>query len=188
MDIGTYFSAQAYNNAWSNYRLHGACRQLSHAELAAERASFFPSIIKTLNHIFTVDWFYVSALEGDSTGYAAFEPEFPYADIEDLIREQRAMDARLIAVCKVLAASGWNTPVTLVRGDLVDVEQADRILLHVFQHQIHHRGQAHAMLSGTRVSPPQLDEFFLGSPREQAFRQHDFAAMGIREDDIWGPA
>ena len=39
-------------------------------------------------------------------------------------------------------------------------ESATRLLAHLFQHQIHHRGQAHAMLAGTRVEPPQLDEFF----------------------------
>ena len=40
-------------------------------------------------------------------------------------------------------------------------ERIGDILAHLFQHQIHHRGQAHAMLSGTSVAPPQLDEFFL---------------------------
>lgn len=39
-------------------------------------------------------------------------------------------------------------------------ERRDRLLMHLFQHQIHHRGQAHAMLSGTRIKPPQLEEFF----------------------------
>jgi len=44
------------------------------------------------------------------------------------------------------------------------------VLAHLFVHQIHHRGQAHAMLSGTRVAPPQLDEFFLvwDAPRRAA--------------------
>ena len=40
-------------------------------------------------------------------------------------------------------------------------ERLDAVLAHLFQHQIHHRGQAHAMLAGTDVPPPQLDEFFL---------------------------
>jgi uncharacterized damage-inducible protein DinB len=181
MNTGAYFTAQAHNNAWSNYRLLEVCRQLTLKELAAERVSFFPSILKTLNHILTVDWFYVSALAGKGVDYAVFELEFPYDNIDDLIREQRAIDARLIAVCRHVT----DSPVTLVRGDLSDIEQADRILLHLFQHQIHHRGQVHAMLSGTRVAPPQLDEFFLGSPREKAFRTDDFAALGFSEKEIW---
>ena len=40
-------------------------------------------------------------------------------------------------------------------------ERAADVLAHLFVHQIHHRGQAHAMLSDTDVAPPQLDEFFL---------------------------
>ena len=52
--------------------------------------------------------------------------------------------------------------ITLDRGeDGVTREVVHAVLSHLFIHQIHHRGQAHAMLAGTRVQPPQLDEFFL---------------------------
>ena len=44
-------------------------------------------------------------------------------------------------------------------------ETVASVLPHLFIHQIHHRGQAHAMLSGTTVKPPQLDEFFLFEDR-----------------------
>ena len=47
-------------------------------------------------------------------------------------------------------------------------ERVSYLLAHLFQHQIHHRGQAHAMLSGAGVSPPQLDEFFLDYDRDPA--------------------
>ncbi|RZI68452.1 MAG: damage-inducible protein DinB [Pseudomonas sp.] len=49
----------------------------------------------------------------------------------------------------------------VLRATGVIPERVDRLLLHLFQHQIHHRGQVHGMLSGTRISPPQLDEFYL---------------------------
>ena len=49
------------------------------------------------------------------------------------------------------------------RGDHVDTDIAARVLAHLFMHQTHHRGQAHAMLSGTPVRPPQLDEFLLAT-------------------------
>jgi len=65
----------------------------------------------------------------------------------------------------------------------VQTERADRLLLHLFQHQIHHRGQAHAMLAGTRVPPPQLDEFF---PVDEApLRAAEFAELGWTEAEIW---
>lgn len=185
MNALTLFRAQAHNNAWANHRLLAACGELTVDELSAERTGFFPSVIHTLNHILTVDWFYVSALEGACVGYAAFEPEIPCSDFADLEREQRVVDRRLIAVCDGLDKAGLGNAVDLVRDTWTQTERTDRTLLHLFQHQIHHRGQVHAMLSGTRVAPPQLDEFFLGHAREQALRQDDFAALGFDEGAIW---
>ncbi len=181
----TYLKAQSYNNAWSNHRLLSACRALTTEELECERVSFFPSILHTLNHNLTVDWFYVSALEGACVGYAAFEPEIPCREFSHLEREQRAVDQRLIDVCEALDSGGLGQPVDLVRASRVQVERNDRTLLHLFQHQIHHRGQVHAMLSGTRVAPPQLDEFFLGDERERELRRIDFEALGFDEGSIW---
>jgi len=180
-----YLVAQAYNNAWANHRLLKACGQLSAEELAAQRTGFFPSIIHTLNHILTVDWLYISALEGECIGRAAFEPEIPFPAFADLDREQRAADRRLIDLCRNLGETGLATEVRIPRSTHIQVETADRTLLHLFQHQIHHRGQVHAMLSGTSVAPPQLDEFFTADPAEQALRRQDFAELGFTEALIW---
>ena len=54
-----------------------------------------------------------------------------------------------------------------------------RLLAHLFQHQIHHRGQAHAMLAGTAVKPPQLDEFFCAN--EAHLRARELAEIGLSE-------
>jgi uncharacterized damage-inducible protein DinB len=67
----------------------------------------------------------------------------------------------------------------------VQAEPTERILLHLFQHQIHHRGQVHAMLSATSVRPPQLDEFFPADPAEQVLRAKDLAELGLSESIIW---
>lgn len=63
-------------------------------------------------------------------------------------------------------------------------EWRDRLLLHLFIRQIHHRGQAHAMLSATGVAPPQLDEFY--SVGEAPLRAVEFAALGWTEETVWG--
>ncbi len=54
----------------------------------------------------------------------------------------------------------------------VMLETVGNTLLHLFQHQIHHRGQVHAIPSGTRVAPPQLDEFFLEFDRHPSVALH----------------
>ncbi|CDZ72264.1 DinB family protein [Neorhizobium galegae bv. orientalis] len=178
-----YLLAQAYNNAWANHRLLKACGELSREELDATRVSFFPSIIHTLNHILTVDWLYISALEGNCLGPAAFEPEIPCPLFADLEREQRAADHRLIDHCRSLDEKTVTEDIRVPRRTFVQVEPADRLLMHLFQHQIHHRGQVHAMLSGTSVEPPQLDEFFCTG--EDQLRQQDFAELGFTEAMIW---
>lgn len=182
----TYFRAQAYNNAWANYRLLTSCALLPEDEVNKVRGSFFPTIIEALNHILTVDWFYVSALEGDCIGYSAFEPEVPCPVLLDLKREQEKVDARLIAVCEGARDGFLSEPVVMKRSHGDQVERADRTLLHLFQHQVHHRGQVHGMLAETDVPPPQLDEFFMGDEKEQALRRDDFAALGFTEKKIWG--
>lgn len=167
--------AQALNNAVANHRLLAACARLDAGAIAAPRTGFFPSIIATLNHNLTVDRFYVSALEGDCIGYAAFEPRIPCPRLDNLAREQDALDRRLVDVSRHPDVS---RAVTLRRPAGARIERADRVLLHLFQHQIHHRGQAHAMLSGTDVPPPQLDEFFLDEDGSAA----DLAALGLDAD------
>ncbi len=64
------------------------------------------------------------------------------------------------------------------------LEIMQRSLAHVFEHQIHHRGQVHAMLAETGVEPPQLDEFYCTG--EDVLRAKDFAELCFNEKHIWG--
>ena len=176
--------AMAYNNAWANHRLLSACAGLSQAEFEASRTGFFPSIQATLNHILVIDRFYVDALEGGTLGPSAWANPVPCPSVAELHVAQAAVDRRLIAWCEGLDPDGLERIVRVHRGKRVQTERADRLLLHVFQHQVHHRGQAHAMLSGTSVRPPQLDEFF--SAGEAPLRAVEFSELGWTEQRIWG--
>ena len=185
--------AQACNNAWANHRLLRACALLSAEEFAAPRTGFFPSLRATLNHILTVDWFYLDAIERTLAGRPVndtadrfFEPAEPCGDCATLSVEQHAADARLIAICDGLRDADLRRIIAVPRGDRVQRERLDRLLAHLFQHQIHHRGQAHAMLSGTVIAPPQLDEFF--AAEEAPLRARELAELGLDEAKIWGAA
>ena len=149
--IETY-RAMAYNNAWSNHRLLTACARLSQEEFEAMRTGFFPSIQQTLNHILIVDWFYVDGLEGGWLGPKAWANRVPCATVADLMREQSKVDGRLLAVCNALTAESLSGYVRINRDTRVQTDRRDRLLLHLFQHQIHHRGQAHAMLEAPASS------------------------------------
>ena len=184
-DAGLPYRAMAYNNAWANHRLLNACVHLSPADFTAPRTGFFPSIRATLNHLLTIDLFYVDAMEGGSLGPRAWANREPYPTPDTLLPAQAAVDRRLIAVVAALDAAALDSIVAVHRGDRVQRERMDRLLLHLFQHQTHHRGQAHAMLSGTSVAPPQLDEFF--SDGEASLRADEFTALGWTEATVWGP-
>jgi uncharacterized damage-inducible protein DinB len=179
------FRAFAYNNAWSNHRLLAACAELTQQEFEAERTGFFPSLQATLNHIYVIDHFYIDALEGGWLGPRAWDDRIPHPTLPALARAQAAMDRRLIAVCEALTPETLDTIVRVNRDSRVQTERRDRLLMHLFQHQIHHRGQAHAMLSGTSRPPPQLDEFF--SIAEAPLRAREFTELGWTEETIWGP-
>jgi uncharacterized damage-inducible protein DinB len=174
-----HFVAMAENNAWANHRLLLACETLTPEEFAAPRTNFFPSLRKTLNHILDVDLYYIDALEGRDARRRYSEPDSDFADAHSMRLAQATSDRRLIAFCEgqteeslgrdcVLPRPNRKPPPTPVAG----------VLEHLFQHDIHHRGQAHAMLAGTGTKPPQLDEFFLAG--EEELRREELRTLGLR--------
>lgn len=176
------FRKLAYNNALANLRLSNACLLLQPGEFEAHRTSFFPSIRMTMNHILTVDWFYVDALEGGTLGPKAWEVEEPFTALEALIAEQRKVDERLVILCEKLTPDALAATVQLHRTGRIQEERADDVLSHLFQHQTHHRGQIHAMLAGSSVKPPQLDEFIVDD--DARFRGGEIAALGWSEEKL----
>jgi uncharacterized damage-inducible protein DinB len=184
------FIAQAVNNLVSNHRLLSACASLDDAALWAPRAGFFPSILRTLNHLLTVDRYYVSALERAAAGLpvdpgalAVFDPEAPFSQLAPLADAQGAVDRRLLGLCRGLQDPLLQGVVPVQRADHVALEPTPRLLLHLFQHQVHHRGQVHGMLSGAGLRPPQLDEVFCVGDAQR--RAADLAALGLSEAGIW---
>ena len=178
MFAATHFRAMARNNAWSNHRLLKACRELSQDEFEAKRVGFFPSLQLTLNHILLVDWYYLDGLEKGGRGLSIFESEVPFPTLSDLAVAQRATDTRLVRYCDGLTEEALEEVVTFDRGEHgLHREAVHAVLTHLYVHQIHHRGQAHAMLAGTRIKPPQLDEFFLAG--DAPLREHELTELGL---------
>ena len=171
-------------NRLANHRLHGACSHLTHDEFKATRTSFFPSLWATLNHILIVDWYYVAALYREADMRRAFESETPYGDMRELAAAQVKSDQRLIDWCDTANDAALDTSVEMDRGTFIQRDLARHVLMHLLTHQIHHRGQAHAMLAGTSIRPPQLDEFVM--PSETHYRVKELAALGWTEADLFG--
>jgi len=175
---------QAHANRLANHRLHAAAQALGDAEFHAPRTSFFPSLAATLNHILAIDAYYIGALHRDADLPQKYRAFVPAATPGELAARQQASDERLIAWCEALTDAGCDAIIEMDRGDHVQRDRAAHVLAHLFMHQTHHRGQAHAMLAGTAVAPPQLDEFLM--PSDAGFRTADMAALGWSERAVYG--
>lgn len=179
-----HFRTLAHANRLANHRLHGACSTLTDAEFKAPRTSFFPSLWATLNHILIVDWYYIASLYRERDMRRAFESETPYDDMRELAAAQVKTDQRLIDWCDAANDAALEETIEMDRDTFTQRDLARHVLMHLLTHQIHHRGQAHAMLAGTTARPPQLDEFVL--PSETHFRVDDLRALGWTEADLFG--
>jgi uncharacterized damage-inducible protein DinB len=179
-----HFRTLARANRLANHRLHSACSRLTTDEFKAVRTSFFPSLWQTLNHILIVDWYYIAALYREPDMRRAFRTETPYDDMRSLAGAQITSDDRLIAWCEAADDAALDAEVQMDRETFVQRDRTRHVLMHLLTHQIHHRGQAHAMLAGTAIEPPQLDEFVM--PSEAKFRVNDLAALGWTERDMFG--
>lgn len=172
----------AANNALANFRLARAVIALPQAGFEAKRTSFFPSLKATLNHILTIDWFYIDAMEGGTLGPKAWNPEEPFQTADALYAAQRQSDFALFDFCRALTEPDLARQIAIHRPPSIQRERLDDVLNHLFAHQTHHRGQAHAMLSGTPIAPPQLDEFITAN--DARTRAEDLMAFGWTEADL----
>lgn len=186
MDLPGHLSIQAHANRLANHRLHGAMAALGADEFHAPRTSFFPSLAATLNHLLAVDLYYIGALHGDVGIVQAYRGFQPAGTAAELAGRQAVSDQRLIDFCLSLTPEGCAAEVALDRGDHVQRDAVGHVLAHLFMHQTHHRGQAHAMLAGTAIAPPQLDEFLM--PSEAHLRVAEMQALGWREEDVYRQA
>lgn len=137
--LSHHLLTEAYNNAWADHRLLEACAQLSQEEFEAPRTGFFPSIRATLNHILTVDWFYIDALEREMRGaephpnyLSFFERDQPCGTCAELRAAQKDADRRLIEYCQQLKDDELGRVVTILRIGSVQRDKRYRLLAHVF--------------------------------------------------------
>ncbi|MEM7438221.1 MAG: DinB family protein [Pseudomonadota bacterium] len=159
-DACAYFTKMAQNNAWANDTLFRAVCAMAEAEVWATRPGYFGSIGATLNHVYEIDLYYLDALERGGQGLSVYDRE-DVRHMGELRALQTTADTRFIAFCQALDAETLAARVQTERKDGMTQERVDWLILHLIQHDVHHRGQVHAMLSHAGVKPPQLDDFYL---------------------------
>ena len=167
----------ARNARLANARLDRACIALKPGEWEAERTSFFPSLKETMIHLLDADRWYIGLLRGEHPDLAT--PVGSRATPADFAAERVDVDDWFVAFCDRLTPGELSRRVEI---HLPGTESLADLLLHIFTHGQHHRGQIHAMLSGTSIAPPQIDEFILAGCAED--RAEDLARLGWSEAQL----
>jgi uncharacterized damage-inducible protein DinB len=157
MSIKNFRQLANYNH-WANRRIYAAALELSEEQYRRPTGVFFGSLHGTLNHLLLTDRLWLNRLTGigehpDRLDAILFE------DRSQLVRARMAEDARLIAVVGGYADADLGKSVSYQTTSGKPQQQPlEEILLHLFNHQTHHRGQAHSCCSiVTGSEPPSLD-------------------------------
>ena len=152
----------AYNR-WMNARLYAAAATLPEAELARDRGAFFGSILGTLNHLVVADTIWLQRFATLPAQHAALDPvralpaperldDMPFPEFDALAAHRRWLDAIIERWVSVLGEAdlGHVLHYGNTRGARFRRQLAP-LLLHFFNHQAHHRGQATTLLSQAGV-------------------------------------
>ena len=146
-------------NGWVNGRLYDSVAGLADDAYREDRGAFFGSIHATLNHLLVVDRLWARRIEGVEHGIKSLE-QILCDDFEPLRAARRDEDERLVALADRLAVEGRLEDTITYRRILGSGDQhtrADHILVTLFNHQTHHRGQVHCMLTQAGVTPGPWD-------------------------------
>ena len=90
-----HFQRMAAYNRWANERLYEAVGNLSPDEIAAPRSGFFPSLLKTLNHILVGDTVWMGRLDGSGSSIKSLD-QVLHTAFGALKAARVAMDSRIV--------------------------------------------------------------------------------------------
>ena len=166
-DLATHFRAMAAYNRWANRRIYAAASALPDDEYRRPAGAFFGSLHGTLNHLLATDRNWMARFEG--TGEPPNKLDAILFERLDALRAAREReDERIIAHVAGLSTAGLDADLEYSTTDGKPQRQPRwEAMAHFFNHQTHHRGQAHAILTRLGVAePPPLD--LLAMQREAA--------------------
>ena len=152
-------------NRWANARVYDVAEGLDDATLRKDFGVYFKSIHATLNHILVGDRLWTSRINGEYHGLKGLD-QVLHDNLGDLRRAREAMDDYIVRMVDRLAVGldgGMDKEVLYrtVSGGDKHSSPARHIFLTLFNHQTHHRGQIHAMLTQAGIEePPALDVIF----------------------------
>lgn len=152
-----YVMLAAYNR-WANRRLYDAAARLADADYRADRGAFFKSVHGTLNHLLVADRIWMRRFTGEGDALGRLDAIL-HEDLRSLRAAREAEDERIIRFVGALTEADLKSQVryrTIVDPMTFEQERAPA-LDHFFNHQTHHRGQAHCLLTAIAGDAPSFD-------------------------------
>ena len=159
-----YVQRMARYNRWQNENLYGIADRLSVGERQRERGAFFGSIQKTLSHLLWGDQIWVSRFTDMPKPKGGIPESIAlYPDWERLKSERAAFDRKILDWASIVAPDWLAADQTYFSGAVGREVTKPRWVLvtHMFNHQTHHRGQVHCLLTQAAGRPSDTDLPFM---------------------------
>ena len=151
------FQLLANFNKWTNEKIITSCKKLTETEYKKDRGAFFSSIHGTLNHLLVVDRAYIFHIEKKDHGLKSLD-QILYENLFQLEEARIKEDKHLVDLVNNLSKESIHKEITYQGFETgKQTYTINMILMTLFNHQTHHRGQIHNMLSQAGVIPPQID-------------------------------
>jgi uncharacterized damage-inducible protein DinB len=150
-----HFLTMANYNRWANVRLYAMAAALPDELYRKEVGVFFKSLHGTLNHLLTTDRIWMRRLDGTGNHPDKLNA-IMFVDLSSLHDARKAEDERIVRFVDGLSADDFDRIWDYRTLDGTAQRQPIReILAHLFNHQTHHRGQAHAALTALGIVEPE---------------------------------
>lgn len=157
MQLVEHVRQMAEYNHWMNQKLYAACEQLSAEQLLENRGAFFGSILATLNHLAVGDIVWLKRFALGRTGALEVMNEIPkpetlnsqlFNSLPELKVRREQLDQVLLSFADEVTDSILQSAITYKGfGGKTSTKVFFSLLMHMFNHQTHHRGQISTLLS-----------------------------------------
>lgn len=158
-----YCRTMARYNAWQNQWMFAAADGLGEAEREADRGAFWGSIRSTLSHLMWGDTIWIARFDGGEGPDASIKASHEAYDWPGMMTGRPALDTRIAAWAEDVTEDHLNGELGWYSGaagrDMTKPYALCAVQL--FNHQIHHRGQVHAMLTAAGVVTQDTDLPFM---------------------------
>ena len=161
MTPAAHYRMFGHYNAWANSRLYDAAARLSNEQYRADRGAFFKSVHGSLNHLLVTDQIWMQRFTGEGEAPNRLDAIL-FETLDELRVARETEDRRIVDFVERLdeARIAGTIKYRRVSSPEQFEQQLAPALAHWFNHQTHHRGQIHALLTGLVGTAPELDLLF----------------------------